>query len=185
VESYIQIANLNDFIFCPRSIYFHGIYSGAEKGTYDSHYQVAGTQAHKSIDRGSYSTSTEILQGLEVFSVKYNLCGKIDVFNRKTRTLTERKKAIKQIYDGYVFQVYAQYFALAEMSYIVEKINIYDISHNKTYPIALPENAPEMLAKFEKVVYDLKHFDLNAEFAPNPVKCQNCIYANLCDKAVC
>ncbi|GBR77396.1 CRISPR-associated protein Cas4 [Candidatus Termititenax dinenymphae] len=185
METYIQIANLNDFIFCPRSIYFHGIYSGAEKGTYDSHYQVAGTQAHKSIDNGTYSTRAEILQGIEVFCAKYNLCGKIDTFNIKTKTLTERKRAIQKIYDGYIFQVYAQYFALIEMGYTVEKINIYDISHNKTYDVLLPEQDQEMVTKFEEVVYGMQHFDLNVLFVPNPAKCQHCIYANLCDKAIC
>ena len=185
MEPYIQIANLNDFIFCPRSIYFHGIYNGAEKGIYNGHCQVAGTQAHQSVDQGTYSTRTEILQSLEVFSCKYNLCGKIDVFNTKTKTLIERKRAIKQIYDGYVFQIYAQYFALLEMGYTVENLHVYDMSHNKTYSISKPEDDKEMSAKFEQLIYAIKHFDLNAEYVPNPSKCQNCIYAPLCDKAIC
>jgi len=185
MEPYIQIAQVNDFIFCPRSIYFHGIYNGAEKNTYDSHYQVAGTNAHKSIDRKTYSTRADVLQGIEIFCEKYNLCGKIDIFDIKSGTLTERKKAIKQIYDGYIFQVYAQYFALTEMGYIVNKIHIYDISHNKNYPLMLPRDNPEMYQKFEKTIEDMAHFDLDAEFIPNPQKCGHCIYANLCDKALC
>ena len=185
MESYIQIANLNDFIFCPRSIYFHGIYNGAENNTYKGHYQVAGTNAHKSIDCKTYSTRTEVLQGMEVFSEKYNLCGKIDIFNTKSETLTERKKAIKQIYDGYVFQVYGQYFALEEMGFSVSKINIYDISHNKSYPIPLPLEDEPMFVRFEKLIDELRHFDLNTEFAPHMSKCAHCIYANLCDKALC
>jgi CRISPR-associated protein Cas4 len=185
MESYVQIANLNDFTFCPRSIYFHGIYNGAEEGAYNSRYQVAGKQAHYSIEAGKYSTRAAVLQGIEIYSARYNLCGKIDIFDLQTKILTERKKSIVRIYDGYVFQVYAQYFALTEMGYTVKKINIYDLSHNKAYNVALPSSDTEMLRKFEKVVRDMKHFDLNAEFTANPVKCRRCIYINLCDISLC
>ena len=55
-----------------------------------------------------------------------------------TKTLIERKKKITTIYDGYVFQLYAQYYCLIEMGYLVEKIQFYSFDSNKTYPIKLP-----------------------------------------------
>jgi CRISPR-associated protein Cas4 len=146
---------------------------------------VAGTNAHKSIENKAYSTRAEILQGLEVFCEKYNLGGKIDTFNLKTGVLTERKREIKQIYDGYIFQIYGQYFALVEMGYAVQELNFYDMTHNKIYNVLLPEQDVKMLRKFEETVYSLNHFDLETVVMPNAVKCGHCIYAHLCDKALC
>ena len=50
-----------------------------------------------------------MLQGISVYCEKYNLVGKIDVFDEKTGILTECKKKIKTVYDGYIYQIYAQY----------------------------------------------------------------------------
>ena len=104
MESYITLSYLNDFIFCPRSIYFHQLYAGFNEQLYKQKPQVAGTEAHSSIDNKTYSTRNDVLMGIEVFSTKYNIVGKIDVFDCKTGKLTERKRAIKKIYDGYIFQ---------------------------------------------------------------------------------
>ena len=118
MESPIAITNLNDFIFCPVSIYFHAIDSDAEKLTYQDHYQINGTAAHEKSDSGAYSDRKDILQAVSVYCEKYDLYGKIDTFDIKTDKLTERKKKISTIYDGYVFQVYAQYFALTPLAYV-------------------------------------------------------------------
>lgn len=148
--------------------------------------QVAGTAAHSSIDNQQYSTRRNILQGLEIYSDTYRLCGKIDIFDLKTNQLRERKREIKRIYDGYIFQVYAQYHALTEMGYQVRSIVLYDITHNKSYPVALPEEDTEMQHKFEQLVAALNAFDLNSDtFIPTIHKCRNCIYSQLCDKSLC
>ena len=102
-----------------------------------------------------YSTRNSILQGVEIFCEQYGLCGKIDLFDIESGKLSERKREIKTIYDGYVFQVYAQYYSLREMGYTVNKIVIYDISHNKNYPIPQPHENPEMQQKFEKLIRDI------------------------------
>ena len=186
MESYITLSFLNDFIFCPRSIYFHQLYAGYNEQFYKRKVQVAGTEAHNAIDNNTYSTRLDVLMGTEVYSVKYNIAGKIDVFDSKTGKLTERKKEIKKIYDGYVFQVYAQYFGLTEMGYDVKQIFIYDITHNKNYPIKLPGQDAVLFTKFESLIKDINSFDLNDEnFIANIEKCKNCIYSNLCDKSLC
>ena len=112
-ENPLIISQLNDFIFCPASIYFHSLENEENIMTQDS-FQLNGTTAHKSSDSATYSTKKSVLQGIGIYCDKYNLSGKIDVFDSKTGVLIERKKKIKTIYDGYVFQIYAQYFALLE-----------------------------------------------------------------------
>ena len=68
-----------------------------------------------------------MLQGIGIYCEKYNLVGKIDVFDTKSGILTERKKKVTKIYDGYVFQIYAQYFSLIEMGYKVVKLHLYSM----------------------------------------------------------
>lgn len=185
MEAYIQISWLNDFIFCPRSIYFHQLYGGMSTKTYHSSVQTKGLNAHKSVDEQSYSTSAHVLQGTEVYTEQYKLAGKIDVFDIKKKQLTERKKRIKTIYDGYVFQVYAHYFALQEMGYEVETIRFYSKDDNKVYPIKTPDKDKQMFRKFEATVDALNNYKLQSNFIQNPEKCANCIYINLCDCASC
>mgnify|MGYP004528745651 FL=1 len=115
MEEIILISYLNDFIFCPISIYFRNLYGTIDKKMYQSTYQINGTNAHKSVDSNTYSTKRNILQGINVFSEKYGIQGKIDIFDIDKELLTERKNKFIKIYDGYIFQIYAQYFALKEM----------------------------------------------------------------------
>lgn len=185
MEAYIQISWLNDYIFCPRSIYFHQLYGRMSTKTYHSSVQTKGLNAHKAIDEQTYSTASHILQGIEVYSERYKLAGKIDVFDTKKGQLTERKKKIKTIYDGYVFQVYAHYFALQEMGYKVKTMRFYSKDNNKVFPIKTPYKDEHMLKKFEATVEALNNYHLQTEFTQNPMKCANCIYVNLCDCASC
>ncbi len=186
IESYIPISFLNDFVFCPRSIYFHLLYSGFDDKIYKSLIQIKGEGAHLSIDNKVYTTKKEILQSFEVYSSTYNLFGKIDIYNIKTGKLIERKRQVKTIYDGYVFQVYAQCHSLREMGYEVNEIVIHDLIHNKNYNIDLPENNKEMQDKFENLIRDINQFDLEkSSFKPTLEKCKNCIYRELCDYSLC
>ena len=110
MEETILISQLNDFIFCPVSIYFHKLYGNLERRLYQGEKQIKGEYAHSSIDNKYYSTRKDVLQGVDIYSEELNLRGKIDIFDIKTGVLTERKNTIKTIYDGYVFQLYAQYY---------------------------------------------------------------------------
>ena len=91
MEEIILISYLNDFIFCPISIYFHNLYRTIDKKMYQSTYQINGTNAHKSVDSNTYSTKRNILQGINVFSEKYGIQGKIDIFDIDKELLIERK----------------------------------------------------------------------------------------------
>ena len=186
METYIPISFLNDFIFCPRSIYFHQLYGSFNTQVYQQKPQIAGKAAHTSIEGKTYSTRKNILQGAEIYCERYRICGKIDLFDATSGKLIERKRQIKTIYDGYVFQLYAQYHALIEMGYEVNSIALYDIIHNKVYPMPLPHENPEMQRKFENLIEQINSFDINApNFTPVDAKCRNCIYSNLCDYSLC
>ena len=184
MEQSILISYLNDFIFCPVSIYFHELYQNIDDIIYKDTPQINGSKAHYNIDNNIYSSSKEILQGIDVYSRKYDIIGKIDILNLKSKTLIERKKKIKKIYDGYIFQMYAQYFALKEMGYEVDYLKIHSMDDNKNYFIELPDNNKIMKEKFEKLIYDIKNFDIEKYVPFNKLKCKNCIYEPACDRSI-
>lgn len=184
MEDPIIISWLNDFVFCPASIYFHQLYGCQEKMLYQCTDQVNGTNAHAAIDNGNYSTKKNVLQAIPVYCEKYGLVGKIDLFDVDTGVLTERKNKITKIYDGYVYQLYAQYFALLEMGYEVNKIRFYAINSNKSYFIDLPTCNKEMLIKFENAIKELHNFKLEVFKQTNVEKCKHCIYEAACDRSL-
>lgn len=184
MEEIILISYLNDFIFCPVSIYFHKLYGAMDKTVYQSTFQINGMNAHKAVDNKTYSTRKTILQSINVYSEKYGIQGKIDVFDTDKGILTERKNKIIKIYDGYVFQIYAQYFALSEMGYNVKKLRFHSLSDNKNYDVKFPQDDKEMLEKFEKLITAIREFDMDKFEQTNVKKCENCIYEPSCDRSL-
>ena len=184
MEEMILISYLNDFIFCPISIYFHKLYGKMENKVYNSKSQINGINAHKSIDCKKYSNRKNILQSIDVYSYKYNILGKIDIYDIDKETLTETKNLISHIYDGYIFQVYAQYYALTEMGYKVKNINLYSKTDNKNYKVKLPYEDIKMDNKFKKLINDIKNFDIGNDYINiNSNKCKKCIYEPICDRS--
>lgn len=179
-ENAIDITKLNDFIFCPVSIYFHEIDNDSDRTLSQETFQINGTAAHKTIDNKKYSSKKCVLQSTKVYSEKYNLIGKIDIFDFETGILTERKKKIKVIYEGYIFQLYAQYFCLKEMGYVVNKIRLYSMDDNKVYDVKIPEEDEEMFQKFENIIYKIETFNFKNFTQDNIEKCKRCIYRQLC-----
>lgn len=179
-EYAVAISNLNDFIFCPVSIYYHMLDEDNDNMTYQSPDQLNGSAAHKAVDAASYSSSANILQGISVYSEKYDLFGKIDTFDMGTGVLRERKKRIKVIYEGYIFQLYAQYYCLCEMGYKVNKLVLYSMDDNKSYQIPFPDQDIEMKKKFQQILLDIKSFRFDSFTQTNAGKCLRCIYEPLC-----
>ena len=179
-EHPVSITSLNDYIFCPASIYFHALDEGTEKLTYQSTYQINGSVAHQKPDEAGYSTRKDVWQGREVYCEKYDLIGKIDVYFRFDKKLVERKKLIKQVYDGYVFQLYAQYFALQELGENVETLILHSLDDNRSYQIKLPGQDEETLQKFETTIQSLKSFSFESFVQENSEKCKHCIYNPMC-----
>lgn len=185
MEPYIPISFLNDFIFCPRSIYFHNLYAKSDESLYYTTDQSEGKAAHATLDSKSYTTARAVLQTIEIYSQKYGIGGKIDTFDQTKNLLVERKKKIKVIYDGYIYQLYAQYHCLIEMGYEVRKIKLYSLDDNKSYQVAMPHEDDVRQRGFEMLLDDMRSFDLSTPFEPNPNKCAHCIYSTLCDVAPC
>lgn len=184
MEEIILISYLNDFIFCPVSIYFHKLYGGLEKTLYQTTYQLQGIAAHTTIDTQKYSTKKNILQSQAVYCAEFGIQGKIDIFDIDKGVLTERKNKIIQIYDGYIFQVYAQYYALTEMGYEVKKIRIYSMSDNKNYYIPLPKDDIQNDLKFKNLIKQMHEFDIDKFVQTNKNKCAKCIYEPSCDRSL-
>jgi CRISPR-associated exonuclease Cas4 len=171
----IQISKLNDFIFSPKSILYHSIYESFSEILYHDTPQVVGRLAHENIDNGRYSTAKRYLQGIPVFSEKYILVGKIDIFDKDTNTLIERKNLVKNIYDGYILQLYAQMFCLEEVGYKVENLKIHSLQDNKRYSIPLPTKKDKV--EFKKLLDRIRSFDpTKYKEEINPNKLDNCIY---------
>lgn len=180
MNDYILITQLNDYIFCPYSIYLKNLFGTHSSMAFSGIKQVDGKNIHSTIDNGKYSTSKHIIQAIDVFSNKYNLYGKIDIFNISTKTLIERKKKVLKIFDGYIFQLYAQYYCLVEMGYEIENLSIYSFDDNKKYEVNPPNIDLKMKNRFFKLLKDMQNFNPEHFVQENIKKCQNCIYSSLC-----
>lgn len=180
MEELIRISNINDFLFCPVSIYFHGLMDGADRTMVQSEYQINGTAAHRSVDDGTYSSRREMLLGVDVCSIKYGVTGRIDQFDVSTGMLTERKRHVSKIHPGYVMQLYGQYFGMVEAGYEVKSLRIHSMDDNRNYPIPHPDESPEMVAEFEKVLDEMHSFDISGFMQTNGAKCRHCIYEPMC-----
>ncbi|MDD2628220.1 MAG: type V CRISPR-associated protein Cas4 [Clostridia bacterium] len=184
MEETILITELNDYVFCPVSIYFHKLYGRLDKMSYHREEQTKGRNAHKTIDTKSYTTSKNVIQSLEVYTEEFNIRGKIDLYYKKEKLLVERKNNIKQIYDGYIFQLYAQYYSMMEMGYEIKQIKLYSMIDNKSYYIPLPKEDLEMDNKYRKLIKDMQKFNIREFKQTNISKCNNCIYEPACDRRV-
>lgn len=182
MESYILLSELNDFIFCPRSIYWHHIYGRYTTSAYHKTDQILGNIAHKTIDTQTYSTRKNILQWTSIYSDILKIAWKIDLFDTKTGVLTERKRKIKKIYSGYLLQLYGQYICLSEMWYVITGIRFHSTSDNKTYLVPLPGN--QEIQEFQSIIDRFHRFRLDNQIKPNRKKCERCIYSWLCDQSI-
>ena len=178
-----MITQLNDFIFCPRSIFFSGIYrDSVSDDLYHNSPQREGTAHHSAIDNNQYSSRKSIITGLTVYSEKYHLLGRIDILDCTSGTLTERKYSITAVYPGFRYQLYAQYFALSEMGFTVKNLKLYSLKDNKTYPVPLPQE--QETSEFEDLLVKIRNFSLETPHNASPNKCKHCIYHLLCDMAI-
>lgn len=180
MDDYISISMLNDFIFCPYSIYLHNVYMDTDDGMFHAVPQTRGKIAHSAVDKKSSSSSKNEIQSLPISSDELGVMGKIDIYRHKEKMLIERKYQLKQIYRGQLYQLWAQYFCMKEMGYEVDRLAFYEISTNKTIPVDLPtEIEKEELTSF---IDKFKNYNPDSSFQVNENKCLHCVYCNLCDK---
>lgn len=180
MDNFIAISTLNDFIFCPYSIYLHNVYMETDEGVYHATPQTRGRIAHETVDLKRTSNRADELQSLPVISHIYGLTGKIDIYRGREKKLIERKFQLKNIYQGQIYQLWAQYLCMVEMGYRVDAIAFYDISTNKMIPVALPSE--EQLSQFLLFIQAYRNYDPSEPIWTNRNKCKHCIYCSLCDK---
>ena len=69
MEELIPISYINDFTFCPASIYFHGLIDGSDKMLYQSKYQIIG----KSINLNQFKEEHfNIVDDRYLLDIRYN-----------------------------------------------------------------------------------------------------------------
>ncbi|MGC9031674.1 MAG: type V CRISPR-associated protein Cas4 [Minisyncoccia bacterium] len=177
MESYIPISKINDFLYCPKSLYLHLIYENFDESLFHDKPQNEGKLNHQSIEEQTYSTSKRFIIGKEVYSEKYKIMGKIDIYDSETQTLIERKTKVKKIFDGYIFQLYAQYFCLEEMGYSIKKIILRSLKDNKNYEIPLPNENDKK--RFEEILNQIWSFNPKTLLNHHCPRCDNSIYGTL------
>ena len=177
MEPYIKISNINDFCYCPVSIYLHSLYENFNSKTYHQTPQIAGRINHESIENGTYTTSRDFIMGLEVSSEKYNLVGKIDLYDQRRETLIERKTKIKKIYDGYCYQLYAQYYCMKEMGFEIKELYLHSLEDNKRYKLPIPTIKEKL--EFESVLKKMREFNMEKIKNHSCERCSKSIYGAL------
>ena len=185
MENTIRITQLYDFLFCPYSIYLHNIYESLNEWQYHDAPQIKGKQAHKSVDDGSYSTRASEVSGMAVYSERYGLAGNIDQYfignECGHNKLVERKRTIKNIYDGFKLQLYAQYYCMLEMGFKVDSLYFHSLTDNRSYELEIPDSNIQLW--FEGHLKAVRDYDPSVTLAGvNINKCRHCIYRELCDQ---
>jgi CRISPR-associated exonuclease Cas4 len=180
MPDYIPISTLNDFIFCPYSIYLHNVYIGGDEELVQATPQTQGKTAHSAIDEKTYSSRKDEITSLSVYSNELGIIGKIDLYKGREKLLIERKYQLNTIYQGQIYQLWAQYFCMTEMGYAIEKLAFYAISTNKMFPVELPTD--EDKKELQDFILRFKTFDPTQPISVSINKCTHCIYCNLCDK---
>ena len=180
MEFFLPISYLNDFVFCPYSIYLHQVFDNSKEEVYSANPQQKGKSAHDTVDNVTLKKSKKILSGTYVVSTKLGIYGKIDQYFVEERKLVERKFSLTTIYRGYYYQIWAQYLAMEEMGYAVESLCFHSIKNNKRIEIDKP--TPKEVEELKAHIRKIARFDFESEITINPQKCSHCIYAALCDK---
>jgi CRISPR-associated protein Cas4 len=85
-----------------------------------------------------------------------------------------------KIYQGQIYQLWAQYFCMKEMGYEVDRLAFYAISTNTTFPVEVP--GYEQKEELKAFINRFKSYNPVQEITVNINKCTRCIYCNLCDK---
>ena len=153
----------------------------SDETMYHATPQTQGRIAHETVDNKTASNRANDILSLPVYSEEYGLMGKIDLYKRKEKKLIERKFQLKQIFQGQIYQLWAQMLCLKEMGYEVVSLAFYEISKNKMIPVAMPTEND--LQNFRNFISRFRSFNPGSTpFAVNPNKCSHCVYCNLCDK---
>ncbi len=179
MSDHIPISWLNDYVFCPYSIYLHNVYMSTDEGLYHALPQVRGKAAHTTIDSKTYSNKN-CITAITVISNKLGVIGKIDLYRPIERLLVERKYRLENIYRGQLYQLWCQYYCMIEMGYRVDRIEFYEISRNRHISVPLPSERE--YSELSDVISKIHRYNPQMPIKYNLNKCRHCVYCNLCDK---
>lgn len=183
MEAFLPISYLNDFVFCPYSIYLHQVFDNSHFEVYSAEPQVKGKSGHADIDNTTQfddCKNMDVLKGIYVISNYLGVYGKIDLYYRKKLFLVERKFQVKTLYRGYYYQLWAQKVALNEMGYKVDRMAFFSIKERRYHDISQPSNIE--ITELRSHIQKIARYDFEAELNVNAEKCKHCIYSSLCDK---
>lgn len=180
-NEFILISTLNDFIFCPYSIYLHNVFYEADNDVFYALPQIKGKEAHSSVDTKSNRLGRRVIESLCVESIEYGLRGKIDLFFLDSGELVERKNNLKAIFTGQIYQLWAQFLCMKEMGYDIKSLSFYEISTRKRTTISIPTQSE--ILRFKEFLNRYRTFDLKTYRPTCANKCSHCIYCALCDKS--
>ena len=74
-----------------------------DEGMYHATPQIRGRMAHETVDKKTACNRKDCMLSFPVFSEKYKLMGKIDVYSSDKKLLIERKYQLKQIFQGHIY----------------------------------------------------------------------------------
>lgn len=177
MEPYIAISTINDFLYCPRSLYMHIAAGDITPASYHETPQVQGKAVHEAIELNRYSNRKSVLQNMSIFSEELGIQGKLDIFDTETGELIERKAKLKKLYEGHYMQLYAEYFCLIEMGYKPTKLAFYSLLDNKKYPVPLPTEKDK--ARLKEIVTEMQNYTPEKLLNHHCANCDSNIYSPL------
>ncbi|MGM0479858.1 MAG: type V CRISPR-associated protein Cas4 [Bacteroidota bacterium] len=180
MEFFLPISYLNDFVFCPYSIYLHQVFDNNNEEVYSAKPQQRGKTAHDRVDHDKRKQSKKVIAAAYVVSQQLGIYGKIDQYFVEERKLVERKYSLSTIYRGYYYQIWAQCIALEEMGFEVDQLFFHSIRDNRRIEVDKPDT--KAIRELKNHIRKIARFDFESEINVNPQKCSHCIYAALCDK---
>lgn len=65
METLVPITYLNDFVFCPYSVYLHQVFDNSHDSIYQAEPQQRGKNAHQTID-APVTIRTQVIKGMYV-----------------------------------------------------------------------------------------------------------------------
>ena len=177
MEPLIAISTINDFLYCPRSLYMHIAAGDITPASYHDTPQIRGNELHSAIEEGRYSHRKNIWQATPIYSEELQLYGKLDTYDTATRELVERKAHLTRIYEGYLMQLYAEYYCLIEMGETPKKLAFYSMLDNKKYPVPLPSNEDKQ--RLLSILDNMRSYTPEKLLEHHCSHCDNNIYAPL------
>ena len=81
MNDYISLSTLNDFIFCPYSIYLHNVYMETADDMYKAVPQIEGKLSHQGVDNKTGTSIRTDLLSLPVYSDELGISGVIDIYS--------------------------------------------------------------------------------------------------------